>query len=238
MNNSLFANRVVGIEPLTLLDYPDKLAAILFYSGCNFRCPYCYNVDVVNGSMTRLPGIDIKEFAEKRVGKLDAFVFSGGECTIHGDRLLEDMRFIKSLGYLIKIDTNGSNPELVESAISEGLVDYVALDYKAHHDKFGMFYGNLDALTHKWGHLYWWLTGGNTPWEIRTTIHTDIIDEQDVSKMCYNLSIMKYNKTYYIQNFFKDAARYLSPDLNRNPRPFDPKKVDTCGLNVEFRNFE
>ena len=115
--SELFKNRIAGIEEMTLLDYEGHLSCILFYNGCNLRCPYCYNGDLACGKAKNMDGNEIISFLINRVGKLDSVVFSGGECTIHGENLKNDIYFVKDLGYNVKVDTNGSNPELVKDLI-------------------------------------------------------------------------------------------------------------------------
>jgi len=125
---------VGGIQWMTLLDYPDRIAATVFTAGCNFRCPFCHNPELVLPKLL-LDGnssLDESFFSEleDRRGFLDAVVVSGGEPTLQAD-LLQILRRIKRLGYLIKLDTNGTRPDLIQGALERGLVDFVAMDIKA-----------------------------------------------------------------------------------------------------------
>ena len=123
---------ILGLQKLTLLDYPGKLAAIIFLGGCNFRCPFCQNSSLVLAPHT-LPPITPEEFSnflKKRSGILDGICVTGGEPTLHAN-LPDLFRQIKDAGYLAKLDTNGTNPEMLEYLINEKLVDYVAMDIKA-----------------------------------------------------------------------------------------------------------
>lgn len=131
-----------GLEKLTLLDYPDHLAAIIFTQGCNFRCHFCYNPLLV----LPLKGKDVKIEKEKgfsplsqknlflflteRFGRLDGVVITGGEPTLHPD-LPSFIRKIKKIGYLVKLDTNGTNPAMLAGLIKAKLIDYIAMDLKA-----------------------------------------------------------------------------------------------------------
>ena len=118
MKENLFENRIAGIEPFSMLDFGENLCGILFYNGCSgFKCPYCYNADLAKGIAKTLPKEDVIKFLEERRGKLDGIVFSGGECTIWGHRLINDIYYTKSLGYKIKVDTNGSNPGIIRYLI-------------------------------------------------------------------------------------------------------------------------
>ncbi len=125
-----------GFQKFSLIDYPGKISCIVFTQGCNFRCPYCHNPELIPST----PVVKIKEetilsFLEKRKGKIDAVVITGGEPTMQQD-LLKFIQKIKEMGYLIKLDTNGSNPEMLEIIINHGLVDYIAMDIKAPLEKY------------------------------------------------------------------------------------------------------
>ena len=125
---------IYDITPFTALDYPEHLAAIFWFAGCNMRCPYCYNPDIVlgEGKISHRQALD---FLQKRRGLLDGVVLSGGEATLYPE-LPELCQEIKSLGYKVKLDTNGVNPQMLLRLIEEGALDYVALDYKAPKQKF------------------------------------------------------------------------------------------------------
>ena len=120
---------IVGIDKLSLLDYEDKVAVVLFSHACNFRCPFCHNGDSVLNAQNEINFDEILEFIKSRRGLVDAVVFSGGEPTLEPD-LEVKIKAVKSLGFDIKLDTNGTNPELVEKLLDEGLLDYVAMDIK------------------------------------------------------------------------------------------------------------
>lgn len=137
---NLFENRIGGVEPFTLIDFPNKIAGILFYTNCNLHCPYCYNVELVKNICTKLNSNDVLNFIKKRKNKLDGFVFSGGECTIHGNNLINDIIFVKNAGFDIKVDTNGTNPDVIQKLLNLNLVNYFALDYKAPINKKDLFF--------------------------------------------------------------------------------------------------
>ena len=120
---------IVGIDKLSLLDYEDKVSVVLFSKACNFRCPFCHNGDSVLNAQEELDFNDILSYLKTRVGLVDAVVFSGGEPTLEED-LKVKMLEVKKLGFLIKLDTNGTNPDLLEELLDEGIVDYVAMDIK------------------------------------------------------------------------------------------------------------
>lgn len=130
--------RIAGLEKNSLIDYPGKISAILFTYGCNLRCPYCHNPELVVEKLSKekiIPHSYIFEFLQKRVGKLDAVVITGGEPLIHVE-LETFIRDIKELGFLVKLDTNGFYPEELKSLIDKKLVDYVAMDVKYPKSKY------------------------------------------------------------------------------------------------------
>lgn len=139
---------ISGTQKLTILDYPEKTACIVFTPGCNFRCGYCHNPEfVLPEELDKIRSSFIPEdiffsFLEKRRGLLDAVVISGGEPTLMPD-LLEFMKKIKERGFAVKLDTNGNRPEVLEQAIDQGLVDYVAMDVKTSLSEYPALVGNL-----------------------------------------------------------------------------------------------
>lgn len=126
--------RFGGLEKFTLSDYPGKVAAIAFTQGCNFACPFCHNGSLIpirpEDAASAVPEGEIMRFLQKRRGALQGLVITGGEPTIHRD-LPQFIQQVKALGYAVKLDTNGSNPQIVERLIREKLVDYFAMDIKA-----------------------------------------------------------------------------------------------------------
>ena len=120
---------IVGIDKLSLLDYEDKVSVVLFAKNCNFRCPFCHNGDSVLNAQEEINFSEILDYLKTRIGLVDAVVFSGGEPTLE-DNLEVKIKAVKNLGFLIKLDTNGTNPELLEKLLDDGVVDYVAMDIK------------------------------------------------------------------------------------------------------------
>ncbi len=124
--------RFAGLQKNSLIDYPGKVSCVLFLSGCNFDCPYCHNPDLVRGTSSCPAYLDEKtvcNFLERRKGFLDGVVISGGEPTLNED-LISLCEKIQQIGYSVKLDTNGSQPQVIKRLIDEGLVDYIAMDIK------------------------------------------------------------------------------------------------------------
>ncbi|MGX1639613.1 anaerobic ribonucleoside-triphosphate reductase activating protein [Sphingobacterium sp. NPDC055431] len=189
------ANALYDITPFTLLDYPNKAACILWFVGCNMRCQYCYNPDIVFGKGKI--GIDQAEaFLKSRKGLLQAVVFSGGECTMHPD-MMSLVKIAKSLGYLIKVDTNGARPKLIKSLIDNDLLDYVALDFKGLGERFHEITvsGSFEAFEETLGILL----NANIQFEVRTTAHSQLLSAADLQGMLKFLEDRGYRNNYYLQ---------------------------------------
>ncbi len=189
---------ICDITPFTLQDFPDHTACILWFGGCNMRCAYCHNPELVEGKKTRIPERKVLEFLYKRQTLLDGVVLSGGECTM-SPALPDFIEKLKIYGYLVKLDTNGSNPNMLEYLLRDGLLDYVALDYKAPPDK-------LESLT-DWAQIDLFqqsltlLCNSNVPFEVRTTVHTSLLDEDDIQTIMMDLQQHGFKGNYFIQNF-------------------------------------
>ncbi len=119
-----------GMTKSSLLDYPGKISVVLYTPGCNYNCFYCHNRRLIDDISEPISNDEVISFLEKRIGLIDAVVISGGEPTLHYD-LLSFLKKVKSMGYLTKLDSNGSSPETIEKTIQENVVDYYAIDYKA-----------------------------------------------------------------------------------------------------------
>lgn len=129
--------KIGGLQKVSLIDYPGKISAIIFTQGCNFRCPYCHNPELVEQKLYRpcLSEKDILEFLTTRQGKLDAVTITGGEPTLQED-LIPFIKKIRNMGFAVKLDSNGSQPDVLASMIQERLLDFVALDVKAPIEKY------------------------------------------------------------------------------------------------------
>ena len=225
----MLTKSISSFTPFTLLDYPHKAACILWYAGCNMRCLYCYNPEIVLGKGT-ISFDAILEFLTKRKGLLDAVVFSGGECTIH-KKIAENIKQVKALGFLVKIDTNGSKPELLNQLIENKEIDYVALDFKAPPKKFETITkSNLYEPFEKSLHI---LLKSNLPFEVRTTYHSELLDETDLQKMISFLEINNYRGNYYIQHFRNNTETL--ENLNYSTKNISEANLSTSKIKVVFR---
>ena len=188
-----------SITSFTLQDFPDLMACILWFCQCNFRCSYCYNVDLVCNKLKPLPFLSVEEFLSYRKNFLDGVVLSGGECTLFR-YLPEFVRYIKNFGYQIKLDTNGSNPRMLYSLVERGLLDYVALDYKAPVDKYREI-TNCTSSGSNFLHSLEVLCDFKVPFEVRTTVHSDLLNEGDVNNIIDDLERRNFTGKYYVQNY-------------------------------------
>ncbi len=133
--------KIHGLQKMTLLDYPGKVACTVFTGGCDFRCPFCHNYELVDGSAPPImDDTELLAFLEKRRGLLDGVAITGGEPCLYKD-LPELMRKIRAMGFAIKLDTNGNHPELLKQILDEGLADYVAMDVKNSPEKYALTIG-------------------------------------------------------------------------------------------------
>lgn len=157
--------RIAGLQKTSTLDYPKKLAAVIFAAGCNYRCFYCHNRSII-GDPPLIDENEVWAFLEKRKGLLDAVVFTGGEPTLQKD-LAWQLNRAKKLGYSVKLDTNGSRPEVLKSVITAGLADYVAMDYKAPAGMYPALCGaGAAGVRESLGILF----ASGIEWELRTTV--------------------------------------------------------------------
>lgn len=188
---------VYDITKFTTTDYKDHLSCIVWFIGCNMRCLYCYNSDIVLSKKAKYSFCDVLDFLKTRINLLDAVVLSGGEATLH--HLVSYCTQIKQLGFKIKLDTNGLNTLLIQELVNQQLVDYIALDFKATQSKYPAvtktsryhdFFQTLQFLVHK-----------NFAFEVRTTLHANLLNENDINTMMGKLKKVGYKGDFFIQNF-------------------------------------
>ena len=187
---------IKGLQKLTLLDYPGTLAAIVFAGGCNFRCPFCHNGTLVVGNEGDIDIEELFSFLDSRKTKLSGVVISGGEPTLYPD-LPDFIRRIRSLGYKVKLDTNGTNPEMIKALVGEGLVDYVAMDIKNSPEAYEKTAGakvDIEKIRESASFL---LSGG-VEYEFRTTIVRQLHTHEDMKKIG---EWIKGAKRYFLQSY-------------------------------------
>ena len=217
-----------GFQRFSLIDYPGKICAIIFTQGCNFRCPYCHNPELVNPKLFQEPidEDDIFRFLEMRKGKLDAVEITGGEPTLQPD-LIEFMRKIKAMGFLIKLDTNGTNPEVVEKIIKNKLVDYIAMDVKASLEKYEkVVRAKVDKQKIK--EAISLIMNSHIDYEFRTTIIKNILTKEDIIDIAKTI---KGSKLYVLQKFIH--SKILDPSLAKRAKTFSDAELETIRSEAE-----
>jgi len=208
---------IAGLQKLTLVDYPEKLACTVFLAGCNFRCPWCFNPELVlpkkieNGS--KITKQDFFDFLKFRMNLLDGVVVCGGEPTLNKD-LPVFCKEIKEMGYSIKLDTNGSNPEMISNLVDEKLIDYIAMDIKAPKEKYEEATGakidikqiqkSIDILKQR-----------DIDYEFRTTMIPRLLGKKDIIEIVQWIGPAK---KYCLQNFQKERDT-VNPEF---------KGIDPC----------
>ncbi len=190
--------KIHGLQKMTLLDYPGKVACTVFLGGCEFRCPFCHNWELIDMSAPAImDDTELLKFLETRRGLLDGVAFTGGEPLLRKD-LPELIRRIRDMGFLIKLDTNGNNPEPLAAVVGEGLIDYVAMDIKNSPERYGETIGlpgydisNVLASAE-------FLLKGSVEYEFRTTVVKQFHDRESFEKIG---EWIKGAEKYYLQVF-------------------------------------
>ena len=220
---------VYDYTKFTTTDYVGHLSCIIWFVSCNFRCLYCYNNNIVYTKEGKYSFKDVLDFLKKRVTLLSAVVLSGGEATIHN--LVPFCKEIKKLGYKIKLDTNGTNLKLIKKLISNNLLDFISLDFKAPKSKFKSLttINSYDKLIE----TIKYLLKIDFSFELRTTVNTSLIDENDINEIINTIHCIGYNNTYYIQNFLETSSNIGNIKKSRS---LDKNLIDNSKLVVEYRN--
>lgn len=175
--------KIVGLQKLTLLDFPGKVACTVFLGGCNFRCPFCHNRDLLDGKADALMDEPaFLDFLKKRTGLLDAVCVSGGEPTLQ-PKLPDFLKSIKDLGFLVKLDTNGYRPDVLRSLVEAGLVDYMAMDVKNGPSQYAAAAGHPSLDLTRIAQSLEYLICGNVDYELRTTVVEELHDEASIMEM-------------------------------------------------------
>ena len=207
--------KIYGLNKTTLLDYPGKVAATIFLGGCNFRCPFCQNSSLVLNPSAQ-PEIPVKEvlsFLKKRKGILDGVCITGGEPTLSPD-LPELLQEIRTLGYPIKLDTNGTHPALLKTLTEQNLIQMTAVDIKACPDNYpalcGLVHPELDAVKE----TVEFLKNGTLDYEFRTTVIRELHSEKDFIEIGQWLTGAK---AYYLQAY-RDSEEVLQTGFSSYTR--------------------
>lgn len=194
-----------GLQKTTLIDYPGKIACTVFTVGCNFRCPFCHNKDLVTLNLFKNSGItpvsekEFFNFLEKRKKLMDGVCITGGEPTVQKD-LTQFIKKIKAMGLAVKLDTNASNQEILKKLIKNNLIDYVAMDLKSNFENYGKTVGVKIDIEKIKKSIEILLKSG-TDFEFRTTVVPGLHNKKNLVKLAKQLKDLQLNKSWYLQNF-------------------------------------
>ena len=195
--------QINGLQKMTLLDYPGKIACTVFLGGCNFRCPFCHNGELLDaGAESCMDEQELLDFLSKRRGLLDAVCISGGEPTLQKE-LPELLKKIKQLGYLTKLDTNGSRPEIIKAMVSQKLLDYVAMDIKNCPERYARTAGATVQMERIEESIRY-LLEDHVDYEFRTTVVAQLHDPDAIERMgtwVTSLAGGKKAKRWFVQPF-------------------------------------
>lgn len=220
-----------GFTPLTLIDFPGKIACIAFTIGCNFRCPYCHNPELVDETVEEtFSEAYVLAFLEKRKNMYDGIVITGGEPTMHDD-LLAFIQKVKKRGFLVKLDTNGTNPVLLKKLIDKKLVDYVAMDMKAPLAQYSKTVGRpVDTEAIRTSIAL--LMKGDVAYEFRTTILKALLTPDDIEGIVREI---RGASQYYLQKFVPNNI--LNPQFKRKVTYSDEEFLDFQKMALSYVSY-
>lgn len=196
-----------GIQKNSLIDYPEKISCVIFTSGCNFTCPYCHNPELAkNNPSVILKETEIYDFLKSRKNFLDGVVISGGEPTIHSG-IYAVCKNIKAIGYPVKLDTNGSNPEVIKNLIEKELIDYIAMDIKTDPNRYSYFTKSASVSANILSSIQI-IMNSKIDYEFRTTSVKPFVDVSVIEKIS---KIIAGANRYVLQHFYKNNV--LMPEF-------------------------
>ena len=224
--------RIAGIQKLTLLDYPGTVACTLFTVGCNFRCPFCQNASLVLPGLREelIPTEEVLRFLQGRFGILDGVAITGGEPMLQAD-IVDFLSEIKKIGYRVKLDTNGADPDGLQLLIERGLIDRVAVDIKSSRENYASAIGLADAPVDRIDRTRELLMTGTLPFELRTTVVQGIHTDEEIRRIAEWIA---GDEEYYLQQY-RDSGEIMNPTGLSSPsevkmqhfadivRPFVPR---------------
>jgi len=221
--------KIGGLQKLTLIDYPGKVAATVFLIGCNFKCPYCHNPELVSPELVegqpQIKESDFFKFLDERKGFLDGVCITGGEPTIHSD-LPKFIQNIKKRGFSVKLDTNGSNSEMLEDLIKDDLVDFIAMDIKTSILKYSKVKAkNKISQVQKSINI---IKNSGKDYEFRTTVVPEIVNEKDIKEIgkwlkgAKKIVLQQFHQKKTLNSSFKNIEPYSLQDLKKMVKILEP----------------
>jgi len=215
-----------GFQKFSLIDYPKNISAVMFTFGCNFRCPYCHNPELVDPILLNGPLEEgfILDFLESRKNKLDGIVITGGEPTLQDD-LVDFIFKIKDMGFLVKLDTNGSYPDIIDNLIRNNLVDYIAMDIKAPFERYREI-TNVDVDLAKIKESIELIMNSNIDYEFRTTVVKSQLMMEDIVSIA---KIIEEARLFVIQRFV--PTKVLNPEFI-NETTYSKEELDNLRVDL------
>lgn len=230
--------KIAGYQPVTLLDYPEKVATIVFTQGCNLRCMYCQNSELLSDKLKGEENylLDFIKYLENRKGKIEGVVITGGEPCLHPD-LIQFIDLIRTMGYLVKLDTNGTYPERLKELIDNNMLDYIAMDIKAEPIRYRMF--QLDGLYPEEREMQICnirksiniVMNSTVNYEFRTTCVDPILDPTNFKMI--GTSVDGADK-YYLQNYVKSDKVYRPSHLSPFTREMLEESKEILSKHVKY----
>lgn len=221
---------ILGFQKTTLIDYPGKIASTIFLGGCNFRCGYCHNPELIsNFNTSSINEEEIISSLRKRLDFIEGVCITGGEPTVHKD-LISFIKKIKDLNLLVKLDTNGTNPEMLKKLVELNLLDYVAIDIKTGFSKYEKLTNSKGTIQNIEKSIRI-LINSSIDYEFRTTVIPGFFEEQDIMEI---KKMIKGTKKYYLQQFrpsktldpsFSKIKAYSTKELNNFKNKFEVCEV-------------
>lgn len=221
--------KIAGIQKLTLLDFPSHTACTVFTAGCNFRCPFCHNSDILVNANQTISQQEFFEFLSSRKGKLDGVCVSGGEPCLQKD-LIDFIKQIKQLGFKVKLDTNGSLTSVLEQILSQNLCDYVAMDIKNIPEKYNLSCGGMVNVQNVKNSVEL-LKNSGIPFEFRTTVVKELNQISDFSKIA---NWIMGAPAYYLQAY-KHSEKVLKQGYSAYSDA-EMHEIQKTVINAGFKN--
>ncbi|MDR1303351.1 MAG: anaerobic ribonucleoside-triphosphate reductase activating protein [Puniceicoccales bacterium] len=225
--------RIGGVQRFSSIDFPGHLAAVVFAVGCNLRCPFCHNAELVTGSIDAMAEEDVLEFLAGRRRQLEGVVISGGEPTLQRD-LLNFIEKVRRMGFRVKLDTNGTRPDILEDLMGRGVLDFIAMDVKHRWSRYAEATGVAAVAVEAIRRSVDLIIGGAVDYEFRTTIIRDFHDARDIVAISQQISGAK---RYVVQEFIpkktldasfsqkfpfeKSSLQDIIPEVTRNVQRFE-----------------
>jgi len=213
--------KIGGLQKVSLIDYPGLICTSIFLQGCNFKCPYCHNPELVNPKLYQpcLREIEVLDFLKTRRGKLDAVTITGGEPTIQND-LAPFMKKIKKMGFAVKLDTNGSQPQILKALLEEKLLDFIAMDIKGPLEKYESI-ACAPVEGKKIKESIKIILQAGIDYEFRTTIVESLLTEKDILKIAKLISgakryaLQRFLPTKTLNKKFHEEKNYSDAELDK-----------------------